>query len=574
VSEVPSPGSGEVEFAALPADQIREFFVTLGKALRAFQLYDENNPVYQRFVQAFIGAFRDLWEELDALHVVVEENRLLVEDQVVYENATRSESLAFLLYKDGLRTLTFRPGIEGEAKTFLAVLNQARLARAEGDDLVTLLWEADLEYLRYRHVDLLAEGLEIPEPGPGGTQADFQAVLEEEAPTEEELAEGGQAAEEAASQTLNREDFNPTLYNLDAREMESLQAAIAEEMARDVREAVIAALFDRLEEPLPNRQTEIISILNLLIPALLSRGELAAATRVLSELRAIESQGGVLGEDHRRDVAALLDRLSNEETLGELVQALEDGAISPSPELLGGFFGHLRAGALGTLIRASETTKSRELKPILRKAVAGIAQRNREALINFLDSRDPVVVTGALHLAGQMGVREVAPRLTGLLSHGSPQVRTAAAETILQLKATTLASHLLDTLLDPEVAVRVAAARVLQAMRSRGAAGRLKDILQSKEIRTADLSEQIAMFEAYGSVEDPQAVPFLDKYLNGKGFLGRREPAEIRACAALALGKVGSGEARSSLREAATDDDPVVRNAVGRAMRAMQDGPR
>jgi hypothetical protein len=82
------------------------------------------------------------------------------------------------------------------------------------------------------------------------------------------------------------------------------------------------------------------------------------------------------------------------------------------------------------------------------------------------------------------------------------------------------------------------------------------------------------MFEAYGSVEDPQAVPFLDKYLNGKGFLGRREPAEIRACAALALGKVGSGEARSSLREAATDDDPVVRNAVGRAMRAMQDGPR
>ena len=272
-------------------------------------------------------------------------------------------------------------------------------------------------------------------------------------------------------------------------------------------------------------------------------------------------------------MAGLLDRLSNEETLGELVRALEDGVISPSPELLGGFFGHLRAGALGTLIRASETTRSRELKPVLQRAVAAIAQRNRGALVGFLDSQDPVVVTGALHLAGQMGVREVAPRLTGLLSHASPVVRAAAVETVLQLKATTLASHLLDTLLDPEVEVRVAAARVLQAMRSPGAAGRLKDILQSREIRAAELSEQIAMFEAYGSVGDPQAVPFLDKYLNGKGFLGRRGAPEIRACAALALGKVGSGEARASLRKAATDDDPVVRNAVGRAMRGMAEGP-
>jgi HEAT repeat protein len=80
------------------------------------------------------------------------------------------------------------------------------------------------------------------------------------------------------------------------------------------------------------------------------------------------------------------------------------------------------------------------------------------------------------------------------------------------------------------------------------------------------------MFEAYGSVEDPQAVPFLDRYLNGKGFLGRREIPEIRACAALALGKVGSVEAKGSLRKAATDDDPVVRNAVGRAMRTMHEG--
>ena len=75
---------------------------------------------------------------------------------------------------------------------------------------------------------------------------------------------------------------------------------------------------------------------------------------VLSELRTVEAREGIMTDEHHQAVARLLDRLSSEETVSELVQALEDGAISPSPKLLGGFLGHLRAGALGILIRAAE----------------------------------------------------------------------------------------------------------------------------------------------------------------------------------------------------------------------------
>lgn len=568
-----APG-GDQELALVPVEQIQDFFVTLGKALRAFQLYDENNPVYQRFVQALAFAFRDLWHEVEELHVMVEEERLTVEGEEVYRNDSRSESLAFLLYKDGLRSLTFRPGMEQETEIFLRVLNQARLARADGDDLITLLWEADLQYLRYRHVDLLAEGVDLPEPGPGHSAGELQAVLEAEKPEPGEEDAAAAAAEENQVQTLNREDFNPTLYNLDAREMETLQTAIQEEIQRDIRGDVLNALFDRLEEPHPERQSEILGIISMLVPALLARGELGAASQVLSELREIESRDGVMQEEHHQTVARLLDRLSGEETLGELVRALEDGAISPSPQLLGGFLGHLRAGALGILIRAAETTQNRDMQPVLREAVAGIAQRNRAALLRFLDHDDPMVVCGALHLAGRMQVREVAARLPDLFYHEDPEVRKVAVETVLALNATTLASTLQELLLDRDADVRVATARALEQMRFRGAAGRFREILESREIRKADLSEQIAMFEAYGSIEDPQALAFLDKYLNGKGFLGRREPSEIRACAALALGKVGGSQARDALRKAAADDDPVVRNAVGRAVRGMKEvGP-
>jgi HEAT repeat protein len=62
-------------------------------------------------------------------------------------------------------------------------------------------------------------------------------------------------------------------------------------------------------------------------------------------------------------------------------------------------------------------------------------------------------------------------------------------------------------------------------------------------------------------------VSYLDGLLNGKGFLGRREDPEVRACAALALGRIGSPGALESLRAATAEKDVVVRNAVNRAMR-------
>ena len=58
------------------------------------------------------------------------------------------------------------------------------------------------------------------------------------------------------------------------------------------------------------------------------------------------------------------------------------------------------------------------------------------------------------------------------------------------------------------------------------------------------------------------AVPNLDAILNGKGFLGRREDPETRACAAIALGRIGTPRAQESLRKASTEKDVIVRNAV------------
>ena len=555
---------------------MKELFITLSKAIRAVQLYDENNPVYQRFVQTLRDALRDLWSDVDKLVVGVEEERFVVGGEEVYRTENRSDSLAFLFFKDGIREITLLPGIEDEELTrFLGVILRARKSRGEGDDLLTVLWEADLGRFKYQFVDVLAEGVEIPVPGQGAAQQQMQSAIKGE--TEQDQAEAEKGTEQGAAQPdrpkgmVNREDFNPTLYSLDPREMETLREGIQQEMARDLRGDVLSALLDRLEEPENReRQSEIIAILRTLLPNFLSRGAIPAASRVLEELRGLEGRAGLFDAQRQQELEKVVDRLSSAATMEELVRALEDGSIKSNPTELSGLLRHLRATALGPLLRASELTVIRELQPVLRAAVHGIAEKNPQAVAALLRDEDAVVLAGAARLAGRLKTAEAGPTLAGLMSHQVADVRLAAVEAAIELRASTAASALQQLLGDADRQVRIAAARGLGKLRYRPAASRFRDIVTGKDIRNADISEKIAFFESYGELAGEAALEQMDKLLNGKGFLGRKESPEIRACAALALGKIGTDGARRSLQAAGSEDDAVVRSAVNRALRGEE----
>lgn len=563
-----STGGGDMDWTdSQPVAEAQSLLSTMTKALRSFQLYDENNPVRHRFIEALRTEFTQMWNETDKLALKVSEDTLSLGEAEVYRSDSRGDSLAFLFFKDGIREVTFTPGIQGEElEQFLGVLQTAKTL---GDDLLAVLWEADLEHFEYHYVDLLAEGLSLPEPGAGNSAADMQAVLQGEADdaADEESSEDGGGAE-PGPQSVSQDDFNPTLYALDPREMEILAGELRKELKRDLRTDVLSALFDRLEEPSNRaRQHEILGIIATLLPNFLSRGALVAATQVLMELRKLEATEGIFDEEGHRASQHILDEISSESAIAELIQALFDGTIRASPAQLGNFLQFLRGSALSPLLHASETVEHKELQAVLRQAVQGIAARNRAAVVQLLREDDAVVASGAARMAGEMQIAEAGPALAGLLAHPDAAVRLAAIEATVSLKASTAAGALEHTLDDTDRDVRIAAARALASLRY-GPAGRtLGEIVESKEIRQADISEKVAMFEAFGVVAEGGAVPVLDSLLNGKGFLGKREPTEIRAAAALGLGRVPTDAARASLQKAARDDDPVVRSNVSRALR-------
>jgi len=560
--------------STLPVGEVKALFVVLPKALRAQQLYDQNNPVYQRFVSQLSGALQALWAEMDRVPISVEENRLTWMGEEVYKSDSRTDSLAFLLFKDGIREFTLHEGVEEhELATLLQVLNRARDLRPQGDDLLTILWEKDLKYFTYSYVDLLAEGLDLDMPAAGsglvgGFEKIIQEEMSEEAAPETKVLSATVEEEKASPGQVSADDFNPTLYSLDPMEMGKIQDEIRLEMNRDLRGDVLTALFDRVEEPrFPERQGEILEIFQILLPNFLGRGALSSAGAVLEELARLLASKEALHPEQRVTANEILEKVSGAETLKELIQALEDGSISPDPTELGSLLRHLRADALGPLLRGAEEAEDPGIKAIIQDAVKGIARDYSAALFECLESSDPVVVAGAVSLAGKLGLKGAAPQVAGLLSHESPRVRMAAVESAMDLKVAVALDALRGLLSDPEREVRIAAAKALGILRYRPGAPYLRQAIEGKEIRQADISEQLAFFESYGLIQDPEGVRLLDGLLNGRGFLGRKESGEIRACAALALGKMDSSEANAALEKAAGEPDPVVRSAVNRALR-------
>ena len=59
----------------------------------------------------------------------------------------------------------------------------------------------------------------------------------------------------------------------------------------------------------------------------------------------------------------------------------------------------------------------------------------------------------------------------------------------------------------------------------------------------------------------------LDGILHAKGFMGKRDDSEFRACAAMALGKINTTKSMECLNRAKGEKDVIVRNAVSRAIR-------
>lgn len=553
----------ELDEPPFPVAVVSQLLSTFAKAVRAHQLYLPNNPMYARAIDAVREAFVSLWQHTDAIDLQVTETQFRWEGRQVLEESSRtSESLPWTFFKDGIRELKILQGFENDdLRMLLEILQKIRKASAEDDDLLTLMWEQEFVNLQYKYVDLGAESVQS-----------FDGITSRE-PTEHitppSTAEaGGDGLASSAPSTVKMEDFDSTLYFLDESEIEYLQTEIKKDFSQDQRPPVIASLLDTFEQEYdPTVREEIVGILDYLLLLMLSTTQFRSAAYVLREAAISATRARDIIPSQQLRLAELTERVSDPVALGQLLQNLEDTPLRPPQHELNELFLQLKPGALETVLGWIGRTGNNELRLLLENAASRLASSHTSELVRLIGSEDDVVVIEAMRRAAALKTPAAVQALGRMISEGPTEMRLTAVNALAEISSPGSLQVLERAVDDEDRDIRIAAVRILGARAHRPGLARIENALKGKIVRESNLSEKMAFFEAYGILCGDGGIPLLEGLLNSKAFLGKREDPELRACAAMSLGKIGTPRATDILRKASGDKDVMVRNAVTRALR-------
>ncbi|NUO62524.1 MAG: HEAT repeat domain-containing protein [Gemmatimonadaceae bacterium] len=565
---VPNPTTGaereEPPFAPTIVEELMKLFV---KAVRAHQLYLHNNPIYLRAIELLGEGFAAVWAQAEEIALAFTEAEIRWSDRTVLsEPAKSADSLPWLFFKDGIREVRILRGFESEElPKLLDVIQRARKATPDDDDLLTMLWEQDFLLLRYRFVDL---ALESAPPLLDSVPAEMRQQPE---------ASPAQLQESVAVETragvVSLEDFDSTLYFLDDREIDYLRGEVKSEYERDLRPVVLGTLLDVFEAQWDATvRNEICDILDGFILHLLSAGQFRAVAYLLREVTATLGRAKEVKPEQRQKLESLPARLSAPEALSQLLQSLEEASDLPPQADLSELFEQLRPTALSTVFAWLARLQHAQLKPLLEAAAARLAGQNTAELVKLIAAPNEVVAGEAIRRAGALKTAAAVAPLAAVMNDGAVALRLLAVQALNEIASPGALQVLEKSVDDPERDVRVATLRAIAARVYRPALPRIDAAVKGKRAREVDLTEKMALFEAFGALAGDPGVNVLDELLNGKGFLGRREDPELRACAAMALGRIGTQAATASLRKASSENEKevLVRNAINRAIRGGQ----
>jgi hypothetical protein len=144
----------EIALGGTPAGvATNEALRALSRAARSFLIYDPRNEAIRGFLQEYQRTMYLALEEFEEMILVIRPFEMLRGAEVVYLERDRERSLAFRLFRDGVRRIEIDPEVKWEELLRLLEILSIRFTgiRQQEDDIVTLLLKSG-----FKHIEIAA----------------------------------------------------------------------------------------------------------------------------------------------------------------------------------------------------------------------------------------------------------------------------------------------------------------------------------------------------------------------------------------------------------------------------------
>ncbi len=546
------------------------------RTIKTSRLYHATNPTVVRFREELRAALTRLLEEVGPVTYRFSADDILYEGVSLYPAKSRDDNLALPFHRDGVRALTFNPGVE--ARELDALVDALMLATGQvhiDDDLVTMLWQANLQHVDIDYVP--AEGDVGGSPGASEEGSDLvpwpTASVEE---GEEGAPEGGdtESADEAtAPGTGSRSDDWTTgelTVEIEAG-FEEIDSLASQETGR-FRDEFAA-------EHEVSLMTTALAISRAYLDAGATdgdRGELAKF--VPRMLRLAVGNGSWL---EAREALALLrecdsDEWSAEGYSQELFQPISVTATveqldRQEPQQVAEFIalakelGEPAAEWLNLVL--SESQNRRTQKP-LAVAISDLCRNNPERVAPWLADSRWHVVRNAVQVLGAIGGDAVVGLLRTAMRHRDSRVRREVVTALSRVEPATAHPLLVEMLQGADTRLFCAILHELSSKRDTPIARRLIGYLQDPAFEARPEEEKRAIYTALGAIGTDDVLPELEAELAKGNWLARGVDV-YRQAIARCIARIGTARARALLERGAASKRSAIREVCGEALRSV-----
>ncbi len=574
--EIASFEGEEVEEVFLHARDLMNIFV---KTIKAFRLYPAENPSLVVSRDLLFRKFQFFLKRYHVFSFKVGEYDFSFNNRVLYENKELKTSLAFFLYKDGLRELRFIEGLEEwEVQGFLDIVKRGDQINKMEDDLVTMVWERDFVHISYQATDEFLDEVPVIIPEnidqfrkhlsfePLGHQVYDDYLVDEDG---EEVNYYDAMAKASAPPSLA---MNRNVYLLTPEELEGLRKEVEFETSPIFLFNIIDILFEIMAlEKRPEPYQDSVNVLSKLLDALLTLGEFQKATDLLSRIyiilktydlqgwqaKAIQQLGESAGDEQRIEkIGKVLERREGvrlEEVI-EYLKLLPPSSLQPLMKVLG------------------ELSNPKARRTVC-DAICRIAKDQIDQIVPFLEDRRWYVVRNVAYILGRIGKEAAIPSIQKALSHREMRVRREGVHSLGFIGGPKAFNLLVKALQDSDVRVRCAAILNLGKVGRKNSLPYLAERIQGQEFYRKEPAEKKALFDAIGMAGSNEALPMLQKLLMKKAWFRRRGVEEAREGAAGALALIGTREARSILELGEKSKNTAIRRVCQQALRRQALSP-
>jgi hypothetical protein len=521
------------------------------KAYRELRLYPLGHPTARESLENLAAVVTEHLEQWGPLTLGVQENSLVSEGEVVYLHETSRDNLAFLLFRDGIRSLSLQPGCAVEEMEALAdCLSHADDLASMEHDLVTALWERDFDHVDYQVVD--------PFLGGGVLREGMVDALRETVQRRLEMVQGpGVSAGDLARVEMRA--IKPKPLDIAALQLTPEETARGERAIEELSTVLpdyAEVLLEIAGKVFITASSDVlIQSLAAVVAAYLDADDLNGATFVLGRLQELEAQ--------RWCPAGSVGFVAGDAITAGHVRRLLPGSGHVQPERAKeaqSFLRSVKRWITPSLLAILTETEDRTIRKTVLDILGGEGAVPWQDLEPLLGDPRWYVVRNAAQLAagiGHDGLIDHAPRL---LAYPDVRVRREIVRALGRLGGRAAVSSLVRALADADGSVRILAANAIGRKGGPEQQALLLTRIEDRAFTSLSGEEMEAFLGAYAELAQSRAVPLLDRFWK-KNILSAR-PMAFRVAAVLALGRVRAPAAGAALQAASKSAEPQIRRAA------------